>query len=336
MNAVVQNRYGSPEALQLAVMPAPRVGATEVLVAVQASAVTAGDRRLRAGDFPALSWLPGRLMIGLTGPRNPTPGTIFAGRVIAIGQDVRRFSVGDDVFGVAMRGAYAEQLVVSEQSPIARMPAGFGYAEAAALPYGGMTALVFLREFGALQPGQRVCVLGASGGVGLLAVQLAKQMGAAVTGVCSRSKQALVRELGAEVVLDYRTEDFLQTSQPFDVILDTLGTSSFAEARAALSAKGRYLSLVADLSLLLQMPLTALWGGQRALTGVAMGGPKEMEDVAKLAETGALRPVIDGCYPLGHIAAAHARAESGEAAGAVVVAVAAGALPLRAGAVLSA
>ncbi len=319
MRAITQDGYGPADALRMAEIARPSVGVRDVLIEVHASAVTRGDVRLRSGDFPGVTWLPGRLAIGLTGPRKPVGGTEFAGRVVELGAGVERFGVGDEVFGVAMHGAHAEFLAIAEDAAIAAMPSGMDFEEAASLGYGGGTALVFLRDLGALKPGQRICILGGSGGVGSMAVQLARHMGAEVTAVCSERNHALVRGLGAQHVVDYRSEDFRQGGARFDVIFDTIGASSFAHSRAALTPRGRYLSLIMTVRLLLRMLFRPLLGSRRGLTGVAMDGARGMEALRDLAEQGALRPHIDRVFPFERIADAHAYVESGQARGSVAV-----------------
>lgn len=324
MYAITLDRYGPPSVLRATDAARPSAGPGELLVEVHASAVSQGDRRLRAGDFPGITWLPGRLIIGLLGPRSPIPGTMFAGKVVAVGAGVTRLAVGDEVFGSAAHGAHAELLVVSEGSAVARMPDGLSYEQAAALPYGGLTALFFLRDLGGLQPGQRVCVLGATGGVGSVAVQLARAMGAEVTAVCSARNQETARALGASHTVDYRREDYRQRG-PYDLIFDTIGATDFGAARAALSAQGRYLSLIMSAKLLMWTVLSRILGGNRAYTGVAPGGPAPMEQLAALASSGAIRPVIDRVFPLSAVADAHARVEAGGAPGMVVLRVGAAA-----------
>ncbi|MCB9785352.1 MAG: NAD(P)-dependent alcohol dehydrogenase [Deltaproteobacteria bacterium] len=322
MRAIVQDTYGPPEVLRVADVASPTVGPKDVLIDVEASAVTGGDRRLRSGDFPGITWLPGRLSMGLTGPRKPVPGSVFAGRVAEVGADVERFQVGDAVFGTAMNGAYAPRLAMPADGAIARMPSGLDFEQAAPLAYGGGTALHFLQKLAALNSGEQVCILGASGGVGHMAVQLARHMGAEVTAVCSERNHGLVRDLGAQHVVDYRGEDFRRTGRRYDVILDTIGASSFAHSREALAPAGRYLSLLVTGRLLLRMLAGSLLGPQRAITGVAMEGAPALERLAGLVEAGALRPHVDRVFPLERIAEAHAYAESGRARGAVVVRVA--------------
>ena len=205
MHAIRQTTYGPPRVLTVVEVPAPPLPAGAVRIAVEASAVTQGDRRLRSGDFPGITWLPGRLAMGLTGPRI-APGHCFAGRVVEVGSAVTRWAVGDAVFGGAS-GAWADQLVLPEGGPFARLPEGWTAADAADLAYGAGTALHFLVDVAPVQPGERVCVLGASGGVGRAVVQLACHMGAQVTAVCSARTHGLATALGATATVDYRTQD---------------------------------------------------------------------------------------------------------------------------------
>jgi len=296
----------------------PAIGPKDLLVRVHASAVTEGDRRLRAADYPGLSAVFGRLMMGITGPRQAIGGSNFAGRVAQVGRDVTDFAVGDDVFGGVMHGAYAEYLAVPAGSGIARVPDGLTYGEAAALPYGAVTALVFLRDMAQVQPGERVLIVGASGGVGRMAVQLAKHLGAHVTGVCGADAE-LVRELGADETIDYRREHFTARGERWDVIFDTIQGDHFNAYRSALTAKGRYLSLYVSVRLLLQMAITKLRGGVRALTGIAMGNRKLTDEVRELAEQGVLRPVLSQRFPLAQTAHAHAFFETRRPHGTVVI-----------------
>ena len=321
MRAASNTSYGAPNVLTLTEQPRPTLGTHEVLVEVHASPVTQGDRRMRAADFPGISWLLGRLVFGLIRPRNPIPGTMFAGRIVEIGAAVTRYTVGERVFGGCPQGAQAELLAVPEDGAMAQMPAGLDYAEAAAIPYGAVTALVFLRDLGKLERGQKVLIIGASGGVGRFAVQLARHMGAEVTGVCSRD-QDLVRELGADHVIDYKSEDFAANGQRYDLIFDTSQRSSFSRCRASLTSEGRYLTLHMSVRVLLEMAATAITGGRRAIFGLAMGDREQTETVRELVEAGALRPVIAHRVPLARIAEAHALVEEGRTRGEVIIDVA--------------
>lgn len=311
MRAAINDEYGNPDVLSLGELPRPTIGPDEVLVQVCASDVTQGDRRLRAADFPGLSALFGRLMFGVFSPRNPVGGTSFAGQVVEVGAKVTRFAVGDDIFGGVMRGAYAEYMAVGQDEPLAKMPANTTYTEAAALPYGAVTALVFLRDMAKVQPDERVLVVGASGGVGRMAVQIAKHLGAHVTGVGSRDED-LSRSLGADEFINYKKEDFTKSGKTWDVIFDATEGNHFRSFRSALSSVGRYLSLYMTLRVLFQMAMTAMRRGPRAITGVALGDPGTLDDVRALVEEGALRPVVSDRYPLEDIVHAHAMLEGAQ------------------------
>lgn len=318
MRAIQYTRYGAPDVLSISEVPTPAPGEHEVLVEVAASAVTHGDRRLRAADFPGIAWLPGRLMTGLFGPRHRVPGTTFAGRVAAIGAKVSRFAVGDDVFGIGTHGAYAEKLVVAEHGAIARSPSGLDAAEVATLPYGALTALTFLKDLARVQPGERVVVVGASGEVGRFAVQIARQLGAEVTGVCSRD-HALVIELGAHHVVDHTREDFTAGAARYDVVFDTAPGNRFARSRRVLTPGGRHASLNMSVGTLVDVMTSSLRGGPRAITGVSVGSAALLDDVRALAEAGALRPTVARRFALEEAAEAHALLEAGTAGGSVVV-----------------
>jgi NADPH:quinone reductase-like Zn-dependent oxidoreductase len=319
MKAAITPSYGPAHVLQIRDEPTPGIGDHEVLVQIHAAPVTAGDRRLRAADFPGISALPGRLMMGVLRPRHVVQGTMFAGRIVEVGTAVTRYAVGDDVFGSTDHGAYAEYLCAPEDGPMARMPADLGYDEAAAVPYGAVTAMLFLRDLGSVAPGDKVLIVGASGGVGRFAVQLAKHLGAEVTGVCSRTNFELVRGLGADHVIDYKTEDFTQSGKRYDVIFDIADATSFGRCRSSLTQDGRYLTLYISVGVLLQMALTSLTGGPQAKFSVAFGDRKDMEQLSDLIEQGVIRPVIAKHFPLARIADAHAEAETGRLHGSVMV-----------------
>jgi NADPH:quinone reductase-like Zn-dependent oxidoreductase len=318
MRAAHTPSYGPADVLELREVPAPRVADDQVLVQIRASAVTAGDLRLRAADFPSVAAVLGRLAIGVLGPRRPIQGTMFAGRVTAVGARVTRWAVGDDVFGYVPSGAYAELLAVSEAAAIARMPDGVGYDEAAAVPYGGGTALYFLRELAGVRPGERVLVVGAAGGVGRFAVQVARHLGADVTAVCSPGAFALVRELGADHVVD-RADDFTRAGRRYDVVFDVAGATTFSAARGVLRAGGRYLSLILSLGLLVGVALTALRRGPRAKFGVALATAATMAELRELMARGAVRATVARRFPLERIREAHAAAEAPQVHGSVVV-----------------
>ncbi len=311
--------YGSPHVLVTRDFPTPSIAAWEILVEVHAGGVTAGDIRLRTADFPGVSAVIGRLMFGIFGPRRPIQGTTFAGRVVQVGAQVTKFAVGDDVFGSVDGGAYAQYLQISADGAVAKTPGRLSGDEAAAIPYGAGTALHFLKEIAELLPGEKVLVLGASGGVGRFAVQIAKHLGAEVTAVCGRAGFSMVRELGADHLIDHRCEDFTRNGQRYDVILDIADASSFAHSRSSLTQSGRYLTLYVSVRVLAQMAWTGLRGGPRALFSVAVPGQEQMRALGELATQGLLRPVMAESYTLEKIALAHAAVESGDLHANVVV-----------------
>jgi NADPH:quinone reductase-like Zn-dependent oxidoreductase len=319
MQAVSTRSYGPPAVLDLTRLPVPGLRDHDVLVEVHATTVTAGDIRLRTADFPSISALPGRLMVGAFRPRHRVQGTMFAGRIVDVGNAVTRYCVGDDVFGYTDHGAYAEYLAIAEDAAFARMPSALSYDEAAAIPYGAGTALHFLGDLAAVREGEHVLVVGAAGGVGRFAVSIAKELGAKVTAVCSRRSFELVRSLGADHVIDYTTTDFTRDRDEYDVIFDIAGASSFSEARRALTPTGRYLTLTLDVPVLFYMAWTALFEGRRAVMGIAMPSAGSMEEIRALAERGVLRPLIAERFPLERIVEAHTSAARSRSAGSTIV-----------------
>ncbi|MEZ4321809.1 MAG: NAD(P)-dependent alcohol dehydrogenase [Myxococcota bacterium] len=322
MKAVIQQKYGSPEVLSVAEIPAPSPGPDDLLVRVQATSISEGDRRIREADFPG--WFMsavGRLMFGLTGPRRQVRGTSFSGRVVAIGARVTGFSVGDAVYGLADDGAAAELVVVKASSAVAPIPPGVDFAEAAALPYGLLTAHTFLRDAGGVAAGDRVLVLGASGGVGRFVVQLAKRAGAHVTGVAGPGRADLLRTLGADVYVDYTREDVHGRGQQYDLVFDTTLDVRFRDVRPLLTPQGRFLTLGMTLDSVGAMLFNPLRGGQRVHTGVSLPTRAVLDEVHALVAEGAVRPVLAARYPLADIVEAH-RHHDQRRGGTVVVEVA--------------
>lgn len=321
MRAAVYRRYGPPNVVAIEEVATPSPGDDDVLVKVRATTVTSGDARMRAFRMPRGFGLPGRLGLGIFAPRNTVLGMDFAGDVAAVGRNVTAFKVGDAVFGAAGR-CHAEYVVVRHTGSIALKPAGVSYDEAAAAPFGGVTALVFLKDWAGVRAGDSVLVIGASGAVGSAAVQIARDAGAAVTGVCSAANADLVRSLGARRTIDYARADFAQSGETYDIIMDTVGVVSFASAEGSLKAGGRFLALVTTLSELLFLPAwTKLTGTKRAIAGVAVAGGEKIRALAQLLEAGRFKPVIGARYPLERIAEAHAAVDTGHKRGNVVVTV---------------
>lgn len=308
MKAIAYSKYGPPEVLRTVDLPRPAPGPGEVLVKVHATSVTAGDYRARSLDMPPGFRLIGRLVFGVFGPRRRVLGTEFAGLVEAVGEGVTRFKTGDRVVAYpgARMGGYAEYAVIREDAAIVAAPANLELDEAVALPFGGSTAFHFLRTLAGIKPGDSVLVIGAAGGVGSAAVQLAKHFGAHVTGVASTAKLDMVRSLGADAVIDYTREDAASASDAYDIILDTSGTATYARYGSALKPGGRLLLVSADLWQLLGTLLARKTGGRKAMSGYAAEPAEDLRFLADLAGKGLFKPHVGGRFPLDEAAAAHA------------------------------
>lgn len=320
MKAAVYTRYGSPSVVSLAELPRPSLAPDGVVIRVRATTVSSGDARLRAANVPPGFGILVRLGFGVFGPRKHVLGTELAGEVVEAGGK-SRFAVGDRV--VAMLGAglggHAEYVAIPSGGAIATIPHDLGFEQAAALAFGGTTALYYLRDKAKLRAGERVLVNGASGAVGSAAVQLAKHFGAQVTAVCSGENADLVTALGAERVIDHTRRDFATLGERFDVVIDTVGNCSFARCGSTLADGGRLLLVVADLWQTLGALIRPVRSGRRVLVGVAAERAEDLLTLARLAEAGAYRPVIDSTFPFERIADAHARVDTQRKRGSVVV-----------------
>ncbi len=323
MQAAIYETYGPASVVELRDIPRPEPAEGELLIRVEASAVSTADWRLRAGAFPRGMWLPGRLFAGLFRPRRKILGTDFAGRVEATGAAVQNFRTGDSVFGFSGSGGHAQFLTVAADGPVALKPLNLTPQEAAAVPFGAVSALVFLRDVAKIRPGEKILINGASGGVGIFAVQLAKHFGAEVTAVASRPNHAMLQDLGADHLIDYKTEDFSHSGQTWDVILDTVGATNWTQARAALTPEGRYVPLEFGLGSIFRALFVNLRGGRKFRIAVSGDKPEDVRLIAELLASRKLRPVIDSVHPLARIRDAHLRVETRHKTGAVVVAVAA-------------
>ncbi|MBW7882521.1 MAG: NAD(P)-dependent alcohol dehydrogenase [Caldilineaceae bacterium] len=316
MKAMIYTEYGSPDVLQFKEVPAPTPKDNEVLVQVHAASVNQGDWYLLRGE-PFLV----RPESGLLKPKHPILGADVAGRVTAVGRDVKRFQPGDEVFGDLSangRGGFAEY-VAAPETAWAPKPAGVPFEKAAAVPTAAVTALQALRDKGQIQPGQTVLINGASGGVGTFAVQIARAFGAEVTAVCSTSKVDMVRALGADRVIDYTQEDFAQNGQRYDLIFDTVGNRSVAEYRQALHPKGAFVTCAFLPALIFLGPWLAMTGGQRMANMLARPNNQDLAFLNELLEAGKVVPVIDRCYPLSEVAEALRYLGKGQARGKVVI-----------------
>ena len=236
MKAIVYTKYGLPDVLELKEVEKPAIKEDEMLIKVHATSVTPMDWRFRNGKFPA------RLFSGLIKPKINILGVDLAGEVESVGKDVKLFKNGDQVYGGARSGCYAEYVAMSENAVVTVKPVNMTYEEAAAVPFGAFSALHFLRDAGNIQSGQKVLINGASGGVGTFAVQLAKYFGAEVTAVCSTSNLDLVRSLGADEVIDYTKEDFTKNGQTYDIVFDAVAKNTFSNCKKSLNQKGIYVT----------------------------------------------------------------------------------------------
>jgi NADPH:quinone reductase-like Zn-dependent oxidoreductase len=319
MRAAVYRRYGPPEVVRIEQVPKPRPKANEVLIRVHASTVSAADWRLRQAD-PFFA----RLFFGLFAPKRGVLGMELSGTVEEVGRKVTRFAVGDQVFGLAgLRfGGHGEYVCLPEKGELAKKPANIGLDEAAAVCFGGFTALRFLRAAG-IGAGQRVLVCGASGSVGVFAVQLARHFGARVTGVCSTANLELVKSLGAEQAVDYTREDYSKAGPVYDIVFDTVGKGGFSRSMRSLKPEGTYACCAPQWAGL--APFLARIGGRKLVTVMAKADPADLAFLASLIEAGKLRTVIDRRYPLARIVEGHRHAQAGHKKGHVLVLVEQGA-----------
>ncbi|MFD6225724.1 NAD(P)-dependent alcohol dehydrogenase [Streptomyces sp. NPDC060232] len=321
MKAIVQDRYGPPDVLRLDEVDRPVPGRGEVLVRVHAAAVDQGVWHLLTGLPYAL-----RPVFGLRAPRVRTPGMDLAGRVEAVGPDVTRVRPGDEVYG-SCQGSFAEYACAKEDA-LAPKPTGLGFEEAATVPVSAVTALKALRDAGRVRAGQRVLVLGASGGVGTYAVQLAKAFGAHVTGVCSAAKTDLVRAIGADEVVDYTREDPVDGSRRYDLILDIAGNRPLSRLRRALTARGTLVIVGGEgggrwlggnerqLGALLLSPFV---GGRLRSLAVMEQHHSDLRLLTELIEAGSVTPVVDRTYPLAEVPDAIRRLRSGQVRGKIAI-----------------
>jgi NADPH:quinone reductase-like Zn-dependent oxidoreductase len=328
MKAIVYTEYGSPDVLRLKEVEKPQPKDSEILVKVFATPVNYGDITARnfanipprEFNMPTPLWFPSLIAFGMRKPKNQILGSELAGEVEAVGNEVTKFKVGDQIFaytGMKM-GANAEYLCIPEDGTVGLKPDNMSYEEAAAVPYGGIMALSLLRKAN-IQPGQRVLINGASGGIGSLAVQLAKHYEAEVTGVCGAPRLVYVKALGADKAIDYAVEDFTQNGETYDLIFDILGRSSFSRCKGSLTENGIYLLASFKMKQLFQMLRTSIFGKKKVICALASEKQEDLILLKELVEQGKIKTIVDRTYHLEQAAESHKYFERGHKKGHVVI-----------------
>jgi NADPH:quinone reductase-like Zn-dependent oxidoreductase len=315
MKAVVYEKYGSPDVLQLREIDKPSVADDEILVKVHAASIQQTDINFRTGT-PFLA----RVLAGLFKPRNQILGCDYSGTVEATGKNVDEYSIGDEVYGQLNKrtGTHAEYVSVSMKE-ISPKPKNLNFVEAASVGVAGTMALQCLRDHGEIQQGQKVLVNGASGGIGTFAVQIAKSYGTEVTGVCSTANLEMVKSIGADHVIDYTKEDFTERVDEYDIIFDAVRKNTFANCKDALTQKGIYVTTEFGPTIMLQMKMNSNPNGKRMVGMLLNVDPQDLVVLTELIEAEKIKPVIDRTYPLEEIADAHRYVEKGHAKGKVIM-----------------
>ncbi len=321
MKAILYIEYGSADVLRLGEIARPTPNDAEILIRVRAAEVTKADCEIRSFSFPVKwFWLPMRLVMGIPRPRRQVLGCYFSGEVAAVGKDVSKFKVGDQVFGSAglRMGAYGEYVCLPAKYTISAKPSNMSFEEAAAVPLGGLNAIHFLR-LARVQKGEKVLINGAGGSIGTFAVQIAKDMGAEVTAVDSGIKQDMLRRIGADHFFDYTTEDFTKSGQRYDVIFDMVARSSYSGCVATLNPKGRYVMGNPRLWDMLRSAVTSVFTDKKAIFAFAGETEKELLTLKEMIEDGNIKSTVDRVYPMERVAEAHRRVETEQRLGSVVI-----------------
>lgn len=329
MKVIIYESYGSPEVLKLIEMNRPIPKENEILIKNRAASVNYGDTLARnfkdvtPGKFnmPFLFWIMARSFFGFSKPKIKILGSEFSGDVETIGKSVTKFKKGDKVFGYRGQsmGTYAEYFVVPEKSVVALKPGNITYEEAAAVPGGSMVALFILRKLN-IHKGQKILVVGASGGNGNFAVQIAKNYGAEVTGVCGTNRVDFIKALGADKVIDYTKEDFTNNGEKYDIILDVLGRTGFSKCKNSLTENGKYVLVSFKVKQLLQMMWTSIFSSKKVMCVLSPQRPEDLLAVSKMIEEGKIKSILDKTFPKEQAAEAHRYVEQGSKKGNVVIA----------------
>ena len=325
MKAIVYHEYGSPDVLHITEMEKPTPKDNDILIKIVARSVNYGD--IAARDFPnvkfnmpAILGVIARLSFGWNKPRSHVLGSEFAGIVEAVGNAVTKFKEGDHVFGYLSQnmGANAEYITIAENGMVTHKPENVSFEEAAAIPYGALTAYNLLKRVD-IQAGQKVLINGASGSIGAAAVRLAKYYGAEVTGVSGARSNRYVEALGADHVIDYKKEDFTQNGEQYDVVMDILGRSSFKAVKRVLKANGRYLLASFKMKQVFQSIRTSFGSGRKVIVALSLESAEDLEFIRTLIEEGHYKAIVDRCFPFDQAAEAHRYYESGQKQGSVII-----------------
>ena len=313
--AIVYEKYGSPEVLNIREVNKPSVTDDQVLVKVHAASIQQTDTNFRSGT-PFLA----RVISGLLKPKNQILGCDYSGTIEATGKNINKYNVGDEVYGLLDKrtGTHAEYISVS-MNEISQKPKNLNFVEAASVGVAGTMALQFLRDHGEIHEGQKVLINGASGGIGTFAVQIAKYFNTEVTGVCSTANLEMVKSIGADHVIDYTQENFTERVNEYDIIFDAVKKSTFANCKNVLTPKGIYLTTEFGPSIMLQMRMNSNPNGKRVVGALLNVDPQDLVVLTELIEAGKVKPVIDRMYPLEEIADAHRYVENGHAKGKVIM-----------------
>ena len=323
MKAIITTRFGGPEVLELQEVDKPVPKDNEILVRIYATTVGFGD--LAARDFtysnfhmPGLLYPPMKVVFGVRKPKKTILGAEFSGIVEDMGTEVTKFSKGDEVFGYVAdkMGCYAEYRCVPEDISVVLKPDNLSHSEAAVIPYGGIIASNLVSKMN-IQPGQKLLIIGASGGIGSAAVQIAKSLGAEVTGICGTPRLEFVKNLGADKVIDYTQEDFTQNGETYDIIFDVINKSSFGRVKKSLKKNGRYFLSSFGMRQVLTMLRTKLIGSKKVICSMAIG--EDLNSVLPLVEEGKFKAIIDKSFPLEQAAEAHRYVEEGKKKGHIVI-----------------